>query len=232
MFHEICTSSKVRHLIREYVVKNAEELEIFQKFTKDVNEIFDKSIINTNAWLMYGCRKNDGLVYKVTKVLTLTNDEVLDQGINCLGDQKKKIKMFSIQQKGWSAENSAPYSENYTDKNIDDEFEELGFNKKTSIEEDFENLPEMKKQDIEKAKILLGLLSDKRASNYNDWMRVGWALHNIDRSLLDEWIEFSQRNPHKYKEGECEERWSGMHTEGLTIRSLVHWAKEVSCFRI
>lgn len=226
MFHEICTSSKVRHLIREYVVKNAEELEIFQKFTKDVNEIFDKSIINTNPWLMYGCRKNDGLVYKVTKVLTLTNDEVLDQGITCLGDQKKKIKMFSIQQKGWCADNSAPYSENYTDKLIEDEFEELGFNKKTTIEEDFENLPEMKKQDIEKAKILLGLLSDKRASNYNDWMRVGWALHNIDRSLLDEWIEFSQRNPQKYKEGECEERWSGMNTEGLTIRSLVHWAKE------
>ena len=120
-------------------------------FTKDVNEIFDKYIINTNAWLMYGCRKNDGLVYKVTKVLTLTNDEVLDQGINCLGDQKKKIKMFSIQQKGWCADNSAPYSENYTDKIIDDEFEELGFNKKTTIEEDFENLPEMKKQDIEKA---------------------------------------------------------------------------------
>jgi hypothetical protein len=197
-------------------IKNAEELEIFQKFTKDVNEIFDKSIVNTNAWLMYGCRKNDGLVYKATKVLTLTDDEVLDQGVTCLGDQKKKIKMFSIQQKGWCAENAAPYSENYTDKIIDEEYEQLGFSKKSSTEEDFENLPEMKKQDIEKAKILLGLLSDKRASNYNDWMRVGWALHNIDRSLLDEWIEFSQRNPDKYKEGECEERWSGIVAADLS----------------
>ena len=226
MFNEICTSSKVRYLIREYVIKKAEESETFQHFTKNISEIFDKSIVNTNAWLMYGCRKIDGLVYKVTKYLTINDEEAHDHGVKCLGDQKNKLKMFSIQQKAWTAENSAPYSENYSEEIIETEYQELGFNKKTTNEEEFENLPEMKKQDIEKAKTLLTLLSDKRASNYTDWMRVGWALHNIDRSLLEDWIEFSQRNPDKYKEGECEERWSGMHTEGLTIRSLVHWAKE------
>ena len=40
MFHEICASSKVRYLIREYVVKKAEESETFQHFTKNVPEIF------------------------------------------------------------------------------------------------------------------------------------------------------------------------------------------------
>ena len=33
----------------------------------------------------------------------------------------------------------------------------------------------MKKQDIEKARTLLALLNDKRASNYSDWIRIGWA---------------------------------------------------------
>jgi len=226
MFHEICTSSKVRHLIREHVVKKAEESETFQHFIKSPPEIFDKSIVSTNPWLMYGCRKADGLVYKVTKVLSITDEGAQDHGVKCLGNQERKTKMFSLQQKAWSAENSAPYSEDYSDEKIDEEYNELGFNKKSSVDEDFENLPEMKKQDIEKARALVALLSDKRASNYSDWMRVGWALHNIDRCLLSDWIEFSQRCPDKYKEGECEERWAGMRSEGLTIRSLVHWAKE------
>ncbi len=226
-FHEVCTSSKVRHLIRNYVLQKAEESSSFNKFTKDIKDIFDKSIVNTNAWLMYGCRKADGRVYKVTKVLQVDGDSVKDYGPEILGDQLRKTKIFSIQQKAWCAENASPYTEEYSDELIDVEYEELGLNtKKTYIEEEYENLPEMKKQDIEKARVLLAMLNDKRAKSYSDWIRVGWALHNIDRSLLGDWIEFSQRAPDKYKEGECEERWAGMREEGLTIRSLVHWAKE------
>jgi len=226
MFHEICASSKVRYLIREYVVKKAEDSDTFQHFTKNVPEIFDKSIVNTNAWLMYGCRKLDGLVYKVTKLLSINDDGAHDHSIDSLGNIEKKIKMFSLQQKIWCVENAEPYSENYSEEIINKEYDDYGFNKKSNNEEDYDNLPEMKKQDIEKARALIALLNDKRASNYSDWMRVGWALHNIDRNLLGDWIDFSQRCPDKYKEGECEERWSGMRTEGLTIRSLVHWAKE------
>ena len=226
MFTHICTSSKVRYLIRDYVVKKAEESETFQNFTKNASDIFDKSIVNTNAWLMYGCRKMDGLVYKVTKILSITDDGAQDHSIKSLGNNEKKIKTFSLQQKGWSIENATPYNENYSEELINKEYEVSGFNKKTNYEEDYDNLPEMKKQDIEKARILIALLNDNRASNYNDWIRVGWTLHNIDRSLLCDWIDFSQRCPDKYKEGECEERWAGMRTEGLTIRSLVHWAKE------
>ena len=224
-FHEICTSSKVRHLIREYVVKKAEESQTFEHFTKPVPQIFDKSIVSTNPWLMYGCRKPDGKVYKLSKVLSMLNDEVKDYGSEYLGDQLRKTKLFSIQQKSWAEENSAPYNADYSEELINEEYNQLGFNKKSVVEEDYENLPEMKKQDIEKARTLLALLNDERASNYSDWIRIGWALHNIDRSLLPDWIEFSQRST-KYKEGECEDLWSGMRSQGLTIRSLVHWAKE------
>jgi hypothetical protein len=128
VFHEICTTSKVRHLIRNYVVSKAEESETFTRFTKSVPEIFDKSIINTNPWLMYGCRKADGSVYKVTRVLAL-NDEIKDYGPDILGDQLKKTKMFSIQQKAWSEENASPYNEDYSEEKINTEYEELGFKK-------------------------------------------------------------------------------------------------------
>ena len=227
IFHDICVSSKVRHLIRNYVIQKAEESTTFVNFTKDLKEIFDISIVNRNAWLMYGCKKDGGQVYKVSKVLQVVGDSIKDYGSESLGDQLRKTKIFSIQQKSWSLENAAPYTENYSDELICQEYEELGLErKKTFTEEEYDTLPEMKKQDIEKAKVLVSMLNNKRARNYTDWMRVGWALHNIDRSLLDEWIEFSQRCPDKYKEGECEERWAGMRGEGLTIRSLVHWVKE------
>ena len=52
------------------------------------------------------------------------------------------------------------------------------------------------------------MLSDKRSSDYHDWIKVGLALHNIDNSLLLVWIEFSKKCESKYKEGECEKIWN------------------------
>jgi P4 family phage/plasmid primase-like protien len=76
----------------------------------------------------------------------------------------------------------------------------------------------------------INMLSNKRASDYHDWLRVGLVLHNIDKSLLSVWIEFSKKCEHKYKEGECEKMWNTMKNPSngnvLTIRSLAYWAKQ------
>jgi len=223
-FHEICTSSKVRHLIRNFVVTKANESETFSGFGKTVEQIFDKAIISTAPWLMYGCKKPDGLPYLLTKVL---DTEFKDYGSNSLGDDYQKIKMFSIQQKTWNAENSLPYVSEYNQEIIDKEYDDAGFNKPKVLIEQPEDLPENKKANIEKAKVLVSMLKDSRADNYHDWIRVGWALHNVNKCLLSEWIEFSQRSD-KFEEGKCEDLWLSMRDNGLTIRSLVSWAKEDS----
>ena len=220
-FHQICTSSKVRHLIRNHVVNLAEESDTFEGFTKSVPEIFDKSIIFTNAWLMYGCKKVDGKPYFLTKVL---DTEYQDFGPDCLGDHVQKTKIFSIQQKTWKVDNCSPYTNNYTEQKIDKEFNDLGFVKKQTFQAQ-EIIPENKQQDIQKAKIYMSMIKESRADQYGDWIRIGWALHNVDKSLLDEWIEFSQKSE-KYKEGECEERWNTMKDQGLTLGSIRYWAKE------
>jgi len=52
---------------------------------------------------------------------------------------------------------------------------------------------------------IIDLLSRKRADNYHDWMRVGWALFNVGQGheeALQLWIEFSQKSD-KFIEGEC-----------------------------
>jgi len=86
------------------------------------------------------------------------------------------------------------------------------------------------KEDIRRATKYTDMLSDKRSSDYHDWIKVGLALHNIDNSLLLVWIEFSKKCESKYKEGECEKIWNTMKNplngNVLTIRSLAYWAKQ------
>ena len=75
---------------------------------------------------------------------------------------------------------------------------------------------------------LVKLLSKDRANEYEDWMRVGWCLHNIDSiNNLDVWIEFSKQSS-KYKEGECEKQWQKMRHQGLGMGTLHMWAKHDS----
>lgn len=221
VFHQICTSDKIRHLIRNHVVNMAEESSTFEGFTKSVPEIFDKAIVSTNAWLMYGCKKIDGKPYLLTRVL---DSELQDFGPDSLGDQLQKTKIFSMQQKTWNIENASPLLDKYNDSLINKEYADLGF-VRNKVFEPQENIPENKQQDIIKAKTYLSMIKDSRADSYGDWIRIGWALHNVDKSLLEDWIEFSQKSE-KYKEGECEERWATMKDQGLTLGSIRYWAKE------
>lgn len=104
------------------------------------------------------------------------------------------------------------------------------FNYKANENENFKKI----KDDIDITKKLVKLLSPNRAYNYNDWIVVGWALFNIDCTLLNEFIEFSKKASTKFKIGECEKIWKQCEERrdingegnGYTIASLYHWAKE------
>ena len=82
------------------------------------------------------------------------------------------------------------------------------------------------KNDVKMAKRFVAILSDVRAVNYNHWIRVGWALHNISDKLLNTWKEFSKRCPEEYDEKKCEKIWEKARDEGVTIGSLRCWARE------
>ena len=74
-------------------------------------------------------------------------------------------------------------------------------------------------------KLVLQCLSYYRAEKYDDWIKLGLCLHNIDYSLLDLWDEFSQ-NGSSYKSGECQDLWDKFDDNGkLTLGSLKYWAK-------
>ena len=79
--------------------------------------------------------------------------------------------------------------------------------------------------DVSMARKLVGILSKTRASDYNSWIHVGWALHNISKSLIDAWKLFSKKCPKKYNEKVCEDIWKKAKDEGFSISSLHLWAR-------
>ena len=73
-------------------------------------------------------------------------------------------------------------------------------------------------------KLVFECLSYNRVEDYNDWINLGFCLHNIDYSLLDVWDEFSKYGS-SYKSGECQDLWDKMKDGKLKIGTLKYWAK-------
>jgi len=72
------------------------------------------------------------------------------------------------------------------------------------------------------------VLTDKYYNNYDEWLRVGFALHNTDRRLFLSWISFSAQSE-KFSFDEISSHWNmwqNMRDEGVTERSIMYWARE------
>lgn len=221
-FPYIVAFYKVRHLIREEVVALAKECDIYKKFTKNVEEIFDKSVISSNFWIMYGNSKPKCQPYKLTQLIAHDDSEL--EVSELVENDDDLVDIFSLQTKNWKESNSTPLNSSYSTEDIDFECDNKGIDNSTTTS--FESIiPVSREDEFRKAKYLVSLLSEERAENYNDWIRVGWALHNTDTGLLPVWIDFSRKCPSKFNEKECHKLWNNMKP-GLTIRSLQSWAKE------
>lgn len=80
--------------------------------------------------------------------------------------------------------------------------------------------------DLDFALSYLDAVSSYRASDYDEWLTVGMALHSIDDTLLDAWDKWSNQSA-KYKPGECERKWRSFSAGGgVTLGTLAHMAKQ------
>ena len=76
-----------------------------------------------------------------------------------------------------------------------------------SINLNYEEDSEFQKESIlEEAREHLITLNPERADDYEEWVAVGMALHQIDDLLLNDWIEWSAQSSH-FEDGCCEEKW-------------------------
>lgn len=78
---------------------------------------------------------------------------------------------------------------------------------------------------LEKA---LPLLKTERIENYDDWIKVGMALKEFGSVGFKLWNEWSKKSD-KYSEEINSEKWRTFNEEcGVTIGSIIYWAKEDS----
>ena len=238
---DLCIQTKMRHLIRTEVVKMCDEQNLFDIFSCNADKIIDEAVVSRNSWFLYGSKKPDGQLYELTKMYDMKGRVIYDHKLKTYIDrdtneinehQYKKsqlIEHFSISRKFYDKKNSTKLNDEWIGSDIEVEYNKNNINEKLTLESLKDDIPGYRQDEVRKANRLLNILNENRADNYNSWLHLGLALHNIHDSLLVSWIEFSKRSK-KFKEGECEKMWRNFKhpTSGnvLTIRSLCHWAKQ------
>ena len=239
VFPELSVHSKMRHLLRYYVVRMCEEEGLFEDYLNGADKIIDKSVVSTNGWFMYKSKKPTGQLYSLSCIYDGKLGKVYDP--MCLFDNEGNpvdplsdetlVDYLSLQAEKYSKKkHHTKIRDEYVDSDIDAECEKLGIISTMKAEQPKYDIPAFKEDDIRRATKYACMLNEKRSGDYHDWMRVGLALHNIDNSLLPAWVEFSKKSGKKFKDGECDKIWKTMKNPSsgnvLTIRSLAYWAKQ------
>ena len=237
---DIVTEPITQYILRDNMLQTVKE--IFSNIHNKASEIYDEQVIYDNPWIMYGGKKPNNVPYKVTNIFRIEklssfqtsispHDYSLSYMIQTLSLQNKcektvveylkKEKPENLD-KGLDISNLDYYNKKKNDKDT---------KKNTLTIKPTENNSALSKcqtteKDVQLAHELVGILANYRADDYNEWIRVGWCLHNISNDLLQTWIEFSQRSS-KYNgdDSECRRLWVSMRDNGLGMGSLRHWAK-------
>lgn len=212
----------------------------------DYGDIFDDKVIYDTNWQLYGSKKPNNIPYVLKYILNNEGNSIKNKLLeNTYENNCELVRLFSIINKSetklilnfenekmdkWLRENSENIIKKINNKNI------VKKNVKRSITEvkiygksgETENLDYIKE-------LVTNCLSNKRADDFNTWIKTGILLHNIDYTLLETWITFSKKSS-KYKDGECKEKWDTLPVSNnkntnsvspeLGIGTLIYWCKE------
>jgi len=214
LFPFIISYPNAQYFIRDNIIKKIGDIISDLGLKNSIPDIVDRSVIAPNTlWLLYGSNKDKpkGNPYKLKYIYdgNLNNISINDFNLN----NDNLTKFFSIRDK----------KENELSIIREDKKHLLENNKKKIIKKVINTIG----YDTSKIRELVFILNEERADNYNQWLELGWALHNIDpnsQELLDIWIDFSKSSS-KFKEGECEKEWNRSKSDGLTIKTIYYWAK-------
>ena len=229
-------------LTRLEILKEKNIIDIFKNlgFTNSIDDIVDEAVIKRNNWFMYGSSKPGKERYNITSILKFDKEKgkLINTGTETGLKNIDLVKLLSVND--FLEEHICEVKEEDNVKLKLEELEKIEEKKNKNTQKNtmtnqistgFKNKTD---ENIDVIKKLVSILSVKRADNHDDWMRVGWCLHNIDYNLLDSWIEFSSQSEKSNIEGikhgrskeRCEYLWEGMENRGLEIGSLHRWAKD------
>lgn len=213
MFPKIVTSPEVQLCIREKILKNINPILEDLPLNNKAYDIVDKAVIQNNNWLLYGSQKPNCDPYQLKCII---NGNLEELNIEDFNFNENIAKYFSIRNKS-------------EDELIDVREDKMNLIENVTVKKKTmkQKFSKVLHDDISLIRSIVEILNDERAESYNEWIGVGWALHNIDansQELLDIWIEFSKRSK-KFKEGTCEKEWHRSRDDGYGVATLHYWAK-------
>ena len=233
-----------RHFLYRLTLQEINITGLFNNLpTDDTPEtILDESTISRNCWMMYGSTKIEkdktGKIhirpqYKLTQTRSVydllsvkqlsvrkykyaspleVKDEIYDEYLI-------KLNNISILKREGLIKSKTPaLVDNKLNETISTEINTL-----CSADYKFTN---EEQERIEWARCLLKIINPKRADNYQDWLYIGWALHNTHTSLFEDYINWSKQSIN-YNEEECLKNWKTCKSRGkvCSIKTLELYAQ-------
>ena len=191
-----------------------------------VEDVVDEAVIERNNWMMYGSKKPGGEAYAVSRSyrFSCATGEVTLLAAGQAHPASHYVDLFSIRNKYDELrvrEDQQDRADAFVAKLDDDR------RRREAVQAVLATSPNQRTNvcdDLETVRKLVDVLDIRRVESYDDWVRLGWCLRNIDHRLLETWVETSKRSS-KYIEGECPRLWNSMRQGGLGIGTLHMWAR-------
>ena len=245
---DIGLKNEKQKVLRNYILENGFLKKCFEntEYINSEKEVYDEAMTRDQGWFPYGESKTSGTArpYFLKNVFTYTPatnsleesyDEYTDRELLELLSIRYNIPEDDNQVREEEKENYAYLLRGRLEEKIEKQ-KEIKEEKEEELNiYDFMMKPPKEEEKDMFKRLVLECLDKERADSRDDWMRLGWCLHNIEESedMFDLWMEFSKTSA-KFSSNNIAQLKVNflykMRTEAdrprLTERSLHLWAKK------
>jgi len=225
MFPHIVSKPDAQHLLRKRVIPWMQDILKSLPYTNSIDNVVDKSIIESNGWYMYGSAKPNLQAYTLTDIYD-TNLENIPLSIIDTYDLPKFLSIL-----GKNEENATPIFKNVFEdlKEFQKEFQKkLKKIKVTKNNKKYNNVNIDSTDETYKNNViqLLNVLDLKRYHDYDTWINIMWfmckcgfsedIIHSISK-LGDNYSEDGTNDIiNKYNNDKCD----------ISVGTIFHYLKE------
>jgi P4 family phage/plasmid primase-like protien len=243
----------VQVLLRHRVMQRVKELFAHLPLTNTLEDVFDKGISEGYVnWQLYGSKKPDHDAYALTGIYQFEYDDSDGEFIESIIHPKKfdwvnDFPKLSVRYREhpsfFMKSDFIAEHDKLTADGPKRKMRRIASNSvielktlddiKTALEAYQESLKSVDYEKREAIDYVMLLTVDYYGDgSYSKWMRVGWALANMDKEhMFIVWLAFSAKSP-TFKMDTIDDlrtMWLGFEThnqDGLTKRSIMYWARE------
>jgi len=243
---DIILNNDQQYVIRSYILNNNYLKEAFEGsgYNNSDNEVYDIAMTRKQGWYPYGESKPNIPPYLLNHVIrySTANKDYIEEDINNYSN-RELMELLSVR---YNIDDNSIEIKDDIKSDFDlilhgDQQVEIENNNETdildnSLIQEFLITKPSEQENILIQRLVLECLNKERADSYELWMRLGWTLHNIEKSetMFNLWMEFS-KNSSKFRSNDINQlkqdffhkmRSNNDNAPKLTERSLHTWAKK------